>query len=160
MPDRFEFDRIARVPAPGDNVAIATRRLEAGTVVADAEREYHLPHTVLEGHRFVRTPIPNEARLMSWGLPFGVAARALDPGEYVCNAKILTALAERDVDFGLPATANFTDTIETYELDEATFSPGEQVAHVDTPCPISARSESSPSRRADAPVARINARVS
>ena len=132
MPDRFEFDRIARVPAPGDNVAIATRRLEAGTVVADAEREYRLPHTVLEGHRFVRTPIPDGARLNSWGLPFGIAARALEPGEYVCNAKILTALAERDVDFGLPATANFTDTIETYELDEATFSPGEQVAHVDT----------------------------
>ena len=132
MPDRFEFDRIARVPAPGDNVAIATRRLEAGTVVADAEREYRLPHTVLEGHRFVRTPIPDGARLASWGLPFGIAARALEPGEYVCNAKILTALAERDVDFKLPAAANFTDTIETYELDEASFSPGEQVAHVDT----------------------------
>ena len=132
MPDRFEFDRIARVPARGDNVAIATRRLEAGTVVADAEREYRLPHTVLEGHRFVRTPIPDGARLNSWGLPFGIAARALEPGEYVCNAKILTALAERDVDFGLPATANFTDTIETYELDEASFSPGEQVAHADT----------------------------
>ena len=132
MPDRFEFDRIARVPAPGDNVAIATRRLEAGTAVADAQREYRLPHTVLEGHRFVRTPIPEGARLNSWGLPFGIAARALEPGEYVCNAKILTALAERDVDFGLPATANFTDTIETYELDETSFSPGEQVAHADT----------------------------
>ena len=132
MSDRFEFDQIARVPARADNVAIATRRLEAGTVVADAEREYRLPHTVLEGHRFVRTPIPDGARLTSWGLPFGIAARALEPGEYVCNAKILTALAERDVDFGLPANANFTDTIETYELDEVSFSPGEQVAHVDT----------------------------
>ena len=132
MPDRFEFEQIARVPAPGDNVAIATRRLEAGTVVADAEREHRLPHTVLEGHRFVRTPIPDGARLTSWGLPFGIAARALEPGEYVCNAKILTALAERDVDFELPEAANFTDTIETYELDEASFSPGEQVAHVDS----------------------------
>ena len=34
------------------------------------------------------------------------------------------------------------------------------VAQVDTPCPISARSDSSPSSRADAPVARISARVS
>ena len=132
MSERFEFDRVARVPAPGDNVAITTRRLEAGTVVADGEREFRLPHTVLEGHRFVRTPIPCKARLMSWGLPFGVAARALEPGEYVCNAKILTALAERDVDFELPATANFTDTVETYELDEVSFRPGEQVAPVDT----------------------------
>ena len=132
MSERFVFDRVARVPAPGDNVAIATRRLDAGTVVADAEREYRLPHTVLEGHRFVRTPIPDEARLMSWGLPFGVAIRALESGEYVCNEKILTALAQRDIDFELPAAANFTDTVETYELDEVSFRPGEQVAHADT----------------------------
>ena len=32
-----------------------------------------------------------------------------------------------------------------------------QVAHVDTPCPISARSAGRPSRRADAPVAIISA---
>ena len=132
MPDRFEFDQVARVPAPGDNVAIATRRLEAGTVVADGEREFRLAHTVLEGHRFVRTPIPHGARLMSWGLPFGIAARALDRGEYVCNVKILTALAERDIDFELPAAANFTDTTETYELDEASFRPGSQVERADS----------------------------
>ena len=132
MPDRFVFDQVARVPAPGDNVAIATRRLEAGTVVGDGEHEHRLPHTVLEGHRFVRTPIPDGARLMSWGLPFGIAARALAPGEYVCNAKILAALAERDVDFELPAAANFTDTIDTYELDEASFRPGEQVESADS----------------------------
>ena len=132
MSDRFEFDQVARVPSPGDNVAIATRRLEAGTVVADGEREFRLSCTVLEGHRFVRTPIPDEARLTSWGLPFGIATRALAPGEYVCNAKILTALAERDIDFELPAAANFTDTIETYALDEASFRPGEQVEPADS----------------------------
>ena len=54
MRDRFEFDRVARVPAETDNVAIATRRLEAGTLVADGAGEFRLPHTILEGHRFVR----------------------------------------------------------------------------------------------------------
>ena len=132
MPKRFAFDQMARVPAAGDNVAIATRRLEAGTVVVDGEREFRLPHTILEGHRFVRAPIPKGARLTSWGLPFGIAARALAPGEYVCNEKILAALAERDIDFALPAAANFTDTIETFELDEATFTPGEQVGRADS----------------------------
>ena len=81
MSDRFEFDRVARVPAAHDNVAIATRRLEAGTVVADGAGELRLPHTVLEGHRFVRVAIAQGARLTSWGLPFGIAARALGPGE-------------------------------------------------------------------------------
>ena len=132
MSRRFRFDQIARVPAPGDNVAIATRRLEAGAVVADGEGELRLPHTVLEGHRFVRTPIPHGARLTSWGLPFGIAARVLRPGEYVCNEKILTALAERGIDFDLPACANFVDTIETFALDEASFTPGRQVEPADS----------------------------
>ena len=132
MPDRFEFDHVARVPAPQDNVAIATRRLEAGTVVTDGEGEFRLPHTVLEGHRFVREPITDGARLTSWGLPFGIASRTLGPGEYVCNAKILAALAARDIDFELPADANFTDTIETYRLDEASFAPGRQVGPADS----------------------------
>ena len=132
MSDRFAFDQVARVPAPGDNVAIATRRLEAGTTVGDGEHEFHLPHTILEGHRFVRAPIPQGARLTSWGLPFGIAARALAPGEYVCNEKILSALAGRGIDFDLPAAANFTDTIEAYELDEVSFTPGRQVEPADS----------------------------
>ena len=128
MSDRFAFDQMARVPAPADNVAIATRRLEAGTVVADGGNAFRLPHTILEGHRFVRVPIAEGARLTSWGLPFGMATRALSPGEYVCNERILTALAERDIDFALPAAANFVDTMETFTLDEGSFTPGEQVA--------------------------------
>ena len=132
MTERVGFDRVARVPAAGDNVAIATRRLDAGTEVADGEGTYRLPHTVLEGHRFVREPIAEGARLLSWGLPFGVAVRPLAPGEYVCNAKILEALAERDIDFALPREANFTDTIETFDLDETTFRPGEQVTRIDS----------------------------
>ena len=132
MTERFAFDRVARVPAAGDNVAIATRRLDAGTEVADGEVTYRLPHTVLEGHRFVREPTPEGARLLSWGLPFGIALRPLAAGEYVCNEKILKALAERDIDFALPADANFTDTIETFDLDERTFRPGEQVERIES----------------------------
>ena len=132
MPNRFEFDHVARVPAPQDNVAIATRRLEAGTVVTDGDGEFRLPHTVLEGHRFVRESVADGAHLTSWGLPFGIASRALGPGEYVCNAKILAALAERDIDFELPESANFTDTIETYRLDEASFMPGRQIEPADS----------------------------
>ena len=132
MLDRFDFDRVARVPVPGDNVAIATRRLAAGTVVADGVEVFSLSHTILEGHRFVRAPIAQGRNLTSWGLPFGIATRDLVPGEYVCNEKILGALAERDIDFELPTGANFLDTIETCEFDEASFVPGEQVERADS----------------------------
>ena len=39
---------VSRLPAPGDNVAIAIRRLEAGEVLAFAGGDRALPHTVLE----------------------------------------------------------------------------------------------------------------
>ena len=58
--------------------------------------------------------------------------RPLVPGEYVCNEKILKALGERDIDFELPPEANFTDTIETFDLDERTFRTGEQVERVES----------------------------
>ena len=132
MTERLSFDQVARVPTAGDNVAIATRRLDAGTHVEDGDRAFRLFHTVLEGHRFVREPIAEGARLLSWGLPFGIATRPLAPGEYACNAKILKALAERDIDFELPPEANFTDTIETFDLDERTFRPGEQVERIES----------------------------
>ena len=130
--ERFAFDRVARVPAAGDNVAIATRRLDAGAQVDDGGRQFRLSHTVLEGHRFVREPIAAGRQLLSWGLPFGIAIRPLAPGEYVCNEKILKALAERDIDFALPAEANFVDTIETYRLDEGLLPAGEQVTRIES----------------------------
>ncbi|MCP5150353.1 MAG: UxaA family hydrolase [Chromatiales bacterium] len=131
--ETISFDRAGRIPAPGDNVAIAVRRLEAGTVIASDGGEFRLPHTVMEGHRFVLAPIAAGGMLLSWGLPFGRATRDLAPGEYVCNAKILRALAERDIDFALPDEANFTDHLAAHDLDESTFVPGEQVPAVATP---------------------------
>ena len=101
-------------------------------MVADGESQFHLPHTILEGHRFVRTPIARGRAPHFMGSPFGIAARVLAPGEYVCNEKILTALAERDIEFELPAAANFEDTIETWALDETAFMPGRQVEPTDS----------------------------
>ena len=96
MPDRFDFDRVARVPAPGDNVAIATRRLAAGTLVADGAGEFRLSHTILEGHRFVRAPIPRGSAPHVVGTPVrhrdpcprprGVRLQRRDPGRARANA--------------------------------------------------------------------------
>ena len=121
------LQEIGRIPAPGDNVAIATRRLPAGAQVEFSDRVASLTHTILEGHRFAIEPIAEGEPLLSWGLPFGRALRAIEPGEYVCNAGILEALRLRNLDFALPLHANFENFVATYELDEQAFRPGTQV---------------------------------
>jgi hypothetical protein len=45
--ERRAFDEIGRLPAPEDNVAIATRRIEAGTRVTYEGSEFTVGHTVL-----------------------------------------------------------------------------------------------------------------
>src|SRR5258706_15699118 len=117
MSSALPFEQIARLPADGDNVAIAVRRLEAGTVIKGPESHLTLPFSILEGHRFAVTPIRAEAALLSWGMPFGFALRDVAPGEYVCNEKILRALRQRHVDFPLPTTANFQDYYVRFQLD-------------------------------------------
>src|ERR687896_1115912 len=93
--ERRAFDEVGRLPAPGDNVAIATRRIEARTRVAYEGSEFTVPHTVLEGHRFAVERISEGEDLLSWGLTFGQALNDIEPGDYACNEKILRVLRER-----------------------------------------------------------------
>lgn len=123
----FVFEQAARIPAPGDNVAIALQTLPAGSRILIRQLVFEFAHTVLEGHRFAVHRIRKGDPLLSWGLPFGLASRDIEPGEYVSNEKILKALAERTIDFQLPKAPNFIDHRLTYRLDPAGFKPGDQV---------------------------------
>jgi altronate dehydratase len=159
----WDFQEVGRLPAPGDNVAMATRRLQAGTRVSYGGSEFTLRRTVLEGHRFAVEPIAEGEDLLSWGLRFGCAIRDIAPGDYACNEKILRVLRERlrvspergededpegtsdqgggrvpggqdVVGLKLPEEPNFSDAeLEPYVLDEERFRPGEQVPFHDEP---------------------------
>ncbi|HEY6712944.1 MAG TPA: UxaA family hydrolase [Rubrobacter sp.] len=159
----WDFQEVGRLPAPGDNVAMATRRLQAGTRVSRGGSELTVGHTVLEGHRFAVEPIAEGEDLLSWGLRFGRAIRDIAPGDYACNEKILRVLRERfrvspergeDEDpegtsdqgggrvpggqdvagLKLPEEPNFSDAeLEPYVIDEEHFRPGEQVPLHDEP---------------------------
>ncbi|MBI2994497.1 MAG: UxaA family hydrolase [Gammaproteobacteria bacterium] len=122
-----ELRDIGRIPVDGDNVAIATKPLDAGTRFLFRDRAPVISHTMLEGHRFAVEPIAEGAFLQSWGLPFGRALRVIEAGEYVCNAGILEALRLRNLDFALPDRPNFADYTATHRLDEKSFQPGTQV---------------------------------
>ncbi len=123
----LDFTAAGRLPAPDDNVAIAVRRLEAGTTLTLGRAISTLPHTVLEGHRFAVRPIAQGDALLSWGLPFGSALAAIAPGDYVCNQSTLDALAIRHTGAKLPARPNFADRLEPFQLEERAFRAGAPV---------------------------------
>ena len=128
------FDAVARLPAPGDNVAIAIRRLDVGTAIVLPTGVKELAHTVLEGHRFAVKPIAPGEFLLSWGLPFATATRPIASGDYVSNQSILEALAVRRVEkMTLPTEPNFADYLEALHLDEKTFRPGPPLDKVAQP---------------------------
>ena len=123
----YNFTSVARLPAPNDNVAIATQKLDERTQIRFNSEQFALSHTVLEGHRFAIQPIAEGSPLLSWGLPFGYASRSIAPGNYVCNQKMIDSLSIRNLNFELPSNPNFIDVMVPYMLDEAKFRPGKQL---------------------------------
>ncbi len=122
-----------RLPAPGDNVAIAIRQLAAGTGIELNGARCVLAHTILEGHRFAVQPIAPGGPLLSWGLPFGHALTPIAPGDYLCNQSMLESLAGRRVGFALPGKPNFADHLVPFVFNEAAFTPSPLVALVAQP---------------------------
>ncbi len=110
------FEEIGRLPSPHDNAAIATRRIEPGTVVSLNGTPTAILHTVLEGHRFAVRAIATGEPVLSWGLPFGRALGPIAPGDYLVNESVLAALAMRAVNARLPAQPNFRDHLVPYQL--------------------------------------------
>jgi altronate dehydratase len=133
MPSPLDLSSVARLPASGDNVAIAIRRLECGTVVSLAGHPCALRHTVLEGHRFAVRSIGAGEALLSWGQPFGFATQPIAAGDYVCNQSMIDALAVRKIGAMLPTAPNFADRIEPFQLDERAFRPAPPVERVARP---------------------------
>ncbi|MFC0627110.1 UxaA family hydrolase [Kribbella deserti] len=129
----MRFDEVGVLPEPGDNVAIASRRLEAGTVIDFGDQQVTLPHTVLEGHRFVARPVAADEPLLSWSTPFARARRDLVVGDYVCTPSSLASVTSRGV-AGLPSEPSADNVpLDPYELDETALRLGRQVSPVERP---------------------------
>jgi len=55
--------------------------------------------------------------VLSWNLCFGVAVSDIEPGQYVCNERVLEALRGRGVS-ALPDHPNFRDEIRRLDLND------------------------------------------
>ena len=69
--------------APGDNIAIATCELPAGTQREIAGHKLELKSAVEVGHKFALRPIRSGERIMKYGAPIGRATRDIEAGEYI-----------------------------------------------------------------------------
>jgi hypothetical protein len=69
--------------APGDNIAVATRELDAGSQVTVAGLPITLRAKVDVGHKFAVRHIEQGERVVKYGAPIGRALRDIEPGEYV-----------------------------------------------------------------------------
>lgn len=129
----MRFDEVGVLPEPGDNVAIASRRLDAGTVIDFGGSEVTLKHTVLEGHRFVASPVAKGEPLLSWSTPFAKARRDLARGDYVCTPTSLASVVNRGVP-GLPTEPSAENVpLDPFRLDETALRLGDQVSPVERP---------------------------
>ena len=126
MGSTLPFEEAARIPLPGDNCAIATRGLEAGTRLTKGGETLHITSAVLLGHRFALESIAEGQPLFSWGLPFGYATRAIGPGEYVFNPGMVQEMSYRELDYPV-SEPNFRNDIRPFRLDPIAFQPARQV---------------------------------
>jgi predicted RecA/RadA family phage recombinase len=69
--------------APGDNIAVATRELAAGSTVDIGGAIIRLGSRVDVGHKFAVLPIAPGDRVIKYGAPIGVATTDIAPGDYV-----------------------------------------------------------------------------
>ena len=69
--------------APGDNVAVATAEVPAGTIVEVAGSQVKLLSNVETGHKFAVRAIKSGERVVKYGAPIGSASTDIAPGEFV-----------------------------------------------------------------------------
>jgi len=108
-----------------DNAAIALKLIKAGTPLVVNGKEIGVcAHDIPEGHRFAVEPITAGTEITSWALPFGVALRDLAAGEYLCNVKVLTRMADDMAGLHLPKEPTFENVaFRSYDLKADGFCP-------------------------------------
>jgi altronate hydrolase len=77
--------------APGDNVAVAVREIEAGEVVRIQGRQIPMPQTLQAGHKFAARRIEAGETIVKYGTPIGRALADIAAGEHLNAGNIAGA---------------------------------------------------------------------
>jgi len=77
--------------APGDNVAVALRRLAAGETIALAGGALTIERDVAVGHKIAVRPIAAGEAIVKYACPIGRATSAIAPGAYVHTHNVASA---------------------------------------------------------------------
>jgi altronate hydrolase len=85
--------------AEQDNVAIATRNLERGAVVAIEGVELTTRDPIPFAHKVAIRAIAKEGQVFKYGVPIGRAKVAIEPGQHVHVHNIKSDYVNNEVDF-------------------------------------------------------------
>lgn len=81
---------------PDDNICVAARRLEPGSVITVAGRKVTLREPIKLGHKIAIAPIPAGKFVRKYGQIIGQATKGIEPGEWVHSHNLAQSDFERD----------------------------------------------------------------
>ena len=87
-----------------DNVGIARRPLQAGSMLAGADVSLTLRDFVTDGHKFALTDVPSGAELRRYGQIIGFATQDIAAGEHVHTHNLAVQDFKREYEFAVEAT--------------------------------------------------------
>lgn len=113
--------------SPGDDVAVAVRRIESGKVLQTAAGRITAQAAVPPGHKIALRAKPVGERIHKYGHVIGVATRALAPGDWVHSHNLSVPAEARSLFAGTPDHAHVSSQTaftpaELAELRAATFA--------------------------------------
>lgn len=91
---------------PADNVCVATRNLEAGSVKVAPHRTLSLNGAVRMGHKIALSPIPKGGRVLRYGQTIGFATCAIEAGDWVHTHNLHAGQFSRDYEYATEVPAD------------------------------------------------------
>jgi len=78
-----------------DNVVIALKDLEAGLLLAVADKEIRLTENIKQGHKIAVVALSQDAQIIKYGFPIGHATAAIKAGAHVHTHNLKTNLGDQ-----------------------------------------------------------------